>query len=56
VNLLGSRRPKHSSEASRIVIAQHGTVAELDVDVIVRSLGRSVQMYAQAARHSQMYD
>ena len=56
VRRCGLRRPEYRAEASRVVIAQHHTVAELDVDVIVGLLGRPVAVYAQASGHSQMHD
>ena len=49
-----TRRPQHCAEAPRVVIAEHDTVAEFEVDMVVDAFGRGVPVNAQTAGHAKM--
>ena len=49
-------RPQHRAEAARIAIAQHDSVRELEIDVIVRLLRRRLPEHSQASRHAEVND
>jgi hypothetical protein len=49
-------RPEDGAKPAWIVVAEDHPIVELEVDVIVRPLGRRVPIYPKAAGHAEMDD
>ena len=48
--------PQHRAKAPRVVVAQHDSVAEFKIDMVVPAQGGRSAIHAHAARHSKMDD